>query len=194
LDPTERADDTELIRRAQRGEESAFRGLVERWYARIYRWAIGATGDADDADDVTQQVLVRLHLGLSRDRGDARFSTWLFQVTRNAARDLSRRRRRREHVLARLSAETPPAELGQDPVEELEIQEAVAVARTALASLPGRQREVFDLVELQGYGAAEAAHLLGLSAGTVRAHLFRARRAVRTAVIATHPAFQEDRS
>ncbi len=176
--------DEELIARAQRGDPTAFRGLVDRWYARVYRWAVGHTGDPDDADDVTQQVLVRLHLGLGRFRGGARFSTWLYQVTRNAARDVHRRHARRLRAMDRMRqlADAPAA--AADPAAEVERRETVDAARAALARLPGRQREVFDLVELQGYEAHEAASLLGVSAATARTHLFRARRAVRAAMLA----------
>jgi RNA polymerase sigma-70 factor (ECF subfamily) len=186
VEAAEQTRDDELIARAQRGDSDAFRELVDRWYARIYRWALGHTGDPDDADDVTQQVLVRLHLRLGRFRGAARFSTWLYQVTRNAARDAHRRRTRRLRAIDRMQrladapAPTPPT----DPAVEVERRETVAAARAALMRLPERQREVFDLVELQGYEAQEAASLLGVSAATARTHLFRARRAVRAAMLA----------
>jgi RNA polymerase sigma-70 factor (ECF subfamily) len=182
----EQARDEELITRAQRGDPAAFRDLVDRWHPRIYRWAIGHIGDPDDADDVTQQVLVRLHLRLGRFRGTARFSTWLYQVTRNAARDAHRRHARRVRALERMQrlADVPAPALPADPAADVERQETLDAARAALARLPDRQREVFDLVELQGYGAHEAASLVGVSAATARTHLFRARRAVRAAMLA----------
>ena len=184
MDPAEPIRDEELIARAQRGDPAAFRELVDRWYARIYRWAVGHVGDFDDADDVTQQVLVRLHLGLGRFRGGARFSTWLYQVTRNAALDIHRRQARRARAMERMQrlADAPAEAAG--PVADVEQREMLDAARAALARLPGRQREVFDLVELQGYEAHEAAGLLGVSAATARTHLFRARRAVRAAMLA----------
>jgi RNA polymerase sigma-70 factor (ECF subfamily) len=182
VDPTEQARDEELIARAQRGDAVAFRGLVERWHVTIHRWALAHLGDPDEADDVTQQVLVRLHLRLHRFRGAARFSTWLYQVTRNAARDAHRRRSRRARTMDRLERlADPPA--AADPLADVERREVIDAARAALARLPERQREVFDLVDLQGYAAHEAAGLLGVSAATARTHLFRARRAVRAAML-----------
>jgi RNA polymerase sigma-70 factor (ECF subfamily) len=76
---------------------------------------------------------------------------------------------------------------------DLDWRETLATARRALAGLPLRQREVFDLVDLQGHAPHEAAAMLGLSHGTVRAHLFRARRAVRAAILALDPALLESR-
>ena len=98
MDPAEQNRDEELIARAQRGDAAAFRGLVERWQVTIHRWAVAHLGDPDEADDVTQQVLVRLHLRLHRFRGAARFSTtpckckWM----RSAEHQVSRHNRSRE--------------------------------------------------------------------------------------------------
>ena len=189
----EQPTDADLVRRARSGDEQAFAALVTRWHARIHRWAFAWVADADEADDVTQQVLVRLHLQLSRFRGQAAFSTWAYQITRNAARDAFRRRRRRARALERLQAMGPADEAGPDPTVAFEQRDAAAAARAALAGLPPRQREVFDLVDLQGHAPHEAAAVLGLSDGTVRAHLFRARRAVRAAVLALDPALAEGR-
>jgi RNA polymerase sigma factor (sigma-70 family) len=70
--------------------------------------------------------------------------------------------------------------------------EAVEVARAFFSELPERQREVFDLVELQGYTATEAAEMLVMSPSTVRVHLLRARRTLRTRIMEQHPALAED--
>lgn len=183
MPPAEQATDAELVARARTGEEEAFTALVERWHARIHRWAFAWVADADEADDVTQQALVRLHLGLAGFRERSAFSTWAYRITRNAARDVLRSRRRRVRALdrwRRMAATDDPA---PDAGDELDRRETLAAARSALARLPQRQREVFDLVDLQGHAPHEAAAVLGLSDGTVRAHLFRARRAVRAAML-----------
>jgi RNA polymerase sigma-70 factor (ECF subfamily) len=182
LHADQRPPDAELLQRARGGDDAAFTDLVTRWYPRIHRWALGQTDDADTAEDVAQQVLIRLHVHLGRFRGDSKLSTWLFQVTRNAARDAFRRRRRRERMIER--AVTADPTVASDEVERSEL---MGLARDALARLPERQRTVLDLVDLQGYAATEAATLLGLSPGTVRAHLFRARRALRSAILGIAP-------
>ncbi len=185
LPPDDRPPDADLLLRARTGDEAAFTELVARWYPRIHRWALGQTDDPDSAEDIAQQVLIRFHLHLGGFRGNSRLSTWLFQVTRNAARDALRRRRRREGMMERFHSAVPA--VPAVPTDAAERGELMALARQALAGLPARQRTVFDLVDLQGYAAAEAATLLGLSAGTVRAHLFRARRALRAAVLRLAP-------
>lgn len=182
-----------LVARVQAGDTAAFADLVERCYRRIHRWALGWTGDPDDAEDVTQEVLVRLHHHLSRYRGQARFTTWLYQITRNAAIDHERRRQRRvraaqRHLLLEESARaaTPGPDAG------IERAELLVAVRAAFKDLPPRQREVFDLVDLQGYAAVEAAEMLDMKPVTARAHLFRARRSVRRAVLERHPYLTEE--
>jgi RNA polymerase sigma-70 factor (ECF subfamily) len=178
----------DVLRRAQAGDDEAFTRLVETWHPRVFRWACGMLDDPDDADDVAQRVLMRLYTHLSRFRGGARFSTWLYQITRNAARDAMRRRGRRLRALERLhvldhdAVPEPAAEPG-DP--------AVVAARAALARLPERQRAVFDLVELQGYAPQEAAALIGIAPATVRVHLLRARRTLRQIVLTSAPPASE---
>jgi RNA polymerase sigma-70 factor (ECF subfamily) len=183
--------DAELIRRAQEGDDEAFTALALAWHPRVFRWACGLLDDADDADDVAQQVLVRLYAHLGRFRGLARFSTWLYQITRNAARDARRRHGRRARAVERMLTFDPPPSLSApgDGIAEGDVAER---ARAALADLPERQRAVFDLVELQGYAPQEAAALLGISPATARTHLLRARRALRTALLAAVPNLQED--
>jgi len=157
--------DAELIRRAQEGDDEAFTALAIAWHPRVFRWACGLLDDRDDADDVAQQVLVRLYAHLGRFRGLARFSTWLYQITSNAVRDAQRRRGRRARALERMLTFDPPATV-TIPGDGLAERDMADRAHAALADLPERQRVVFDLVELQGYGPQEAAALLGISPPT----------------------------
>ena len=183
--------DAELIRRAQEGDEEAFTALAMSWHPRVFRWACGLLDDPDDADDVAQQVLVRLYTHLGRFRGLARFSTWLYQITLNAARDARRQRVRRTRVVERMATINPRPVTTTDPGDRMAEGDVMDRAHAALAALPARQRAVFDLVELQGYGPQEAAALLGISPPTARTHLLRARRALRTALLAAVPTLQE---
>jgi RNA polymerase sigma-70 factor (ECF subfamily) len=138
------------------------------------------TGDADDAEDVTQEVLVRLHLGLRRFRGESKFETWLFTLTRNAAADF-RSKQNRPHRLAARMRELGGSDdgLASDPTELLEASLIGDQVRAFLAKLSERQRTVLDLVDLQGYPTAEVAEMLGMRPVTVRTHLMRARRVLR---------------
>ncbi len=181
-----------LVRGAQAGDEAAFERLVRRFYEQIYRWALARTGDRDDADDVTQEVLVRLHRHLPSFDGRSAFSTWLYQVTRSAAADLFRKRARRERLTLKLVREARPE--SHDPRGDEEVTDerrASDLVRVFLEELSDRQREVFDLVDLQGFGPVEVSVMLGMEPVTVRSHLFRARKAIRRRILENCPELVE---
>ncbi len=186
------SSDDLLIRRAQRGEQEAFDDLIRQNYRLIHRWALVKTGDADDAEDVTQRVLIQIFRKLGTYRGRSSFSSWLYKITSNAAGELHRRRGAGERAVAKW--EEKQEQEGAEPtvLGRIAGSEAAAVARAFFSELPERQREVFDLVELQGYTAAEAAEMLVMSASTVRVHLLRARRTLRARIMEQHPALAED--
>jgi RNA polymerase sigma-70 factor (ECF subfamily) len=181
-----------LVRGAQAGDEAAFERLVRRHYAQIHRWALARTGDRDDADDVTQEVLMRLHRYLSSFDGRSRFTTWLYQVTSSAAADLQRKSVRRARLAVRLEREAAPASHdpreGHDAADEKRVS---GLVRTFLHELSERQREIFDLCDLQGFGPAEVSAMLELEPVTVRSHLFRARKAIREKILESSPELVE---
>jgi len=151
------------------------------------------TGDPADAEDVTQDVLIRLHGSLGRYAGRSRFTTWLYQVTRNEALDLGRRLRSRLRLAARVGQElavdtTAP----DDPVERVHAARVAELARLLLRGLPRRQREVFHLADLEGCTPAEIAERLDMSAVTARVHLLHARRALRAGILEHWPEMAEE--
>jgi RNA polymerase sigma-70 factor, ECF subfamily len=186
-------DDLEpLVRRAQSGDEQAFGGLVDRCRPLVYRWALVRTGDADDADDVTQSVLVRLSTHLDRYDGRSRFTTWLYRVTANAAGGwfrLGGARRRADEAFHTSAGDGDhdPA----DPLERIHARDMATVARSFFTDLPARQREIFDLADLQGFTPAEVSDMLRMNPATVRVHLLRARRALRQRMLERFPALRE---
>jgi RNA polymerase sigma-70 factor (ECF subfamily) len=166
---------------AAAGDELAFAQLVRAVRPQLYRWALVQAVDPDDAEDITQDALLRLHRSLAGFRFGARVSTWLYTLVRSAAADWRRaakRRLARQHSYATSQPASAP-DPGSAGVSDL-----LRLVREQLGVLPARQREVFDLAELQGRPTAEVGELLGLSESTVRVHLLRARRAIRARVFA----------
>jgi RNA polymerase sigma-70 factor (ECF subfamily) len=181
-----------LIRDAQAGDEAAFERLVRRHYEQIYRWALARTGDRDDADDVAQEVLVRLHRHIGGFDGRSQFSTWLYQVTRSAAADLHRKQARRDRLALKAKRESPPA--SHDPRGEEDTadkERASDLVRAFLGNLSERQREIFDLVDLQGFSTVEVSAMLQMQPVTVRSHLFRARKTIRKRILESCPELVE---
>lgn len=182
-----------LIRQARGGDPAAFERLAGAYRDRMYRWALVRTGDEDDAEDATQEALVRLHRGLGKFDGRSRFETWLYAVVRSAAADVRRSKgktlRLRERFVARRAGEA--AAEPHPVVDGLESQRIESLVRVFLDSLPARQREAMDLVDLQGVEQVEAATRLGVSPATLRTHLFRARRTIRARLLAVEPGIKE---
>ena len=164
------------------GDADALRTLVRHAAPRVRRWALVQTGDSDLADDVTQEVLIHMAASLDSLRRPERIEAWLYRATRNAAVDLFRRSRR--HAEAEpLDAENLVS-AAPGPEEAHAGTEINRLLLSAFRELPRRQREVFDLVELQGMTAAQAAELLGIRPATIRVNLFKARATLRRRLIA----------
>lgn len=178
----------DLVPRAQQGDAAALDRLLRGCRDTVYRWALVQTGDAADADDVTQEVLIRLHTSLNRYAGRSRFTTWLYQVTRNEASNLRRRLRSRLRLVEAATQEAMvDTTVTDEPLERVHAAKIAALAHALLHKLPRRQREVFHLADLEGCSMAEIAERLGMSPVTARVHLFHARRSLRSQILERWP-------
>lgn len=167
-------DDTRLAAQAAEGDRAAFARLVERHYDRIHALAWKFLGNAQDAEDLAQEVCMTLGRRISGFRGEARFSTWLYQVVLNAARDAMRRNASRARATAGF------AEV--DAMRRAEAEEAGFKARwlrEAIASLKEDLRETAVLVLDEGLPHAHAAEILGVAESTVSWRLMEVRRALK---------------
>jgi RNA polymerase sigma-70 factor (ECF subfamily) len=182
-----------LLARARAGDQEALRALVEHAYPLVQRWSLVHLGDPADADDLTQDVLVRMLEKLDTFGGRSEFGTWLYAMTKNAATDRVRGTARRERLTghARAYDALLPAPT-QDPSRLAERSELRRLLEAFFHELPDRQREVFDLVELEGLSSSEAAARMGLEPVSVRAHLFKARRTLRALILEARPELVED--
>ena len=179
----------EFVARAQSGDAAALEALLSACRPAVRRWTGVLVSDRDDAEDVTQEVLIRVAVRLRRFAGRARFTTWLYQVTRNTALSLRRRLAARLRLLeAWRHGETAPA----SETTAVEQADLGAVLEQLFNALPLRQREILYLVDIEGFDAGEVATRLGLRRTTVRAHLFRARHAVRAQILEHHPEIAEE--
>lgn len=170
------------------GDAAARDELLGRCRDTVYRWALVQTGDAADAEDVAQEVLIRLHRSLHRFGGRSAFTTWLYRVTRNQALSLRRRIRGRLRLVRAAAVEAMVDDaMPADPLHRLHAAAVAALADTLLRQLPRRQREVLHLADLEGCDLGEIARRLGVSPSTVRVHLFHARRALRARILERWP-------
>jgi RNA polymerase sigma-70 factor (ECF subfamily) len=195
LDRADRSDDRSrslaaLIPAAAYGDVAAFEQLVGALQPHVYRWALTFARDADDADEITQDTFVRVHRNLGQFRGESALEAWVYGITRRVALQRKRKSDRRKW----LSESVIPGldnVYNTDPGGRVDRQRIAGYIRHFFTELPPRQREVFDLVDLQGHEPAEVAEMLGLKQATLRASLFKARASIRANIIAAHPAAGE---
>jgi RNA polymerase sigma-70 factor (ECF subfamily) len=177
------------MQRLAAGEERALDGLMERHAAGVTQFLFRMLGNADEAEDLAQEAFVRVFQHRGRFRPGARFSTWLYTIAANLARN--RMRWRSRHPTASLDAPAASGEgsLGQvlshagpTPAQRLESEERVAAVRGAVAGLPEDLREALVLCEWEDLSVAEAASVLGATPKAVESRLYRARKQLREAL------------
>jgi RNA polymerase sigma-70 factor (ECF subfamily) len=179
-----------LVGRAKQGSAVAFAELVARVRSRIRWWADRVIHDDDEADDIAQQVLLKLHVSIREFEGRSRFTTWLYRMTVNTALNHRRIKRRREQLLRDASnaaaLEAPAREAREETGRVAELLSACA------SELSGRERDVFEMADLKGMSANEIATALGVQPVSVRAALSRARRRIRLRILELHPHLLEE--
>src|SRR5688500_3855358 len=184
-------DGKSLMARARRGDPEAFTSFVEQYQPLVYRWSIGLIYDRDEAEDVMQEVFVLAYRKMGSFREEGTIEGWLYRITSRIA-GKHRRKQKRRSLLGELPAARPSREVyTTDPGGRVDSEQALALIRESAAALSQRQREVIDLVDLQGFSNVEAGEMLALKPVSVRANLFKARASVRRAILSLHPRFPE---
>lgn len=165
--------ETTDAQRAAGGDHDAFERLYRGHVGRIHALARRMVGD-DVAEDLTQEVFIRAWQKLSTFRGDAKFGTWLHRLAVNHL--LSRRETERKRDARTLAGEgmwdTMAAPVRRSPGAAMDLE-------AAMARLPGGAREVFVLFDVEGYSHEEVAEVMGISTGTSKSQLHRARMLLR---------------
>lgn len=173
--PLGHLDEADCIARAQRGELAAFSELVARHQDRIYRFLLRMTRSQEDARDMTQDTFLNAYQALPRWRADARLSTWLFRIARNQALDWLRRAKHAEFValddtqIEHLPATTPT------PEASLQARQGIKALEAALARLSVEHREILLLRDIEEMPYDDIATVLGITLGTVKSRIARAR-------------------
>ena len=171
--------DEELVTACLGGENAAFDELVGRWNPRIRGAIYRMLGSYDEARDLSQETFLKAYRALPGFKGEARFSSWLYQIAMNLCRDRLRRGRGRFTVgLEAVDAEAArlPGSQATDTLVERDVRRRVA---EAVAELAAEHREVLVLKEYEGLTFAEIAEVTGLPLSTVKTRLYRALGALR---------------
>lgn len=172
-----------LMERIGAGDHEAFRCLVERHQNAVIGTVAKMLGNPSEAEDIAQQVFLRIWKNARRYRPDAKFTTYLFTITRNLVFNETRRRSRKKEVSAdereENSHQTLEASPDRQPDAELLQAELQTAVDEAIASLPETQRMAVVLRRYEQLSYDEIAEVLGLSVSAVKSLLFRARTALR---------------
>jgi RNA polymerase sigma-70 factor (ECF subfamily) len=179
------AVDADLISRAAGGDPSAFQSLVERHRSMVYRVAFQFAGNHHDAEDIAQEVFIKVYRSLDRFRQDAQLSSWMYRIVMNACID--HRRRHAPAGAAPFGEEaeqkmlnTPEGTPG--PEDRAYAGELGQVLESEIGRLPKGQRIVFVMRHHQGMKLCEIADALGLAEGTVKRQLHAAVHRLRQAL------------
>ena len=167
-----------VLRKAQRGDERAFTLIVRAYEGPVYNYVLRLVGDRSQAEDLTQEVFLRVFQGLPKFSLRSKFTTWLFQVTKNRVLDELRANERRPRLTVALD-DIPPLEVIDAPVEQVEVMDAVW---RSVGELNVDLKMALLLRDVVGLSYTEIADSLEITLATVKWRIYRAREDVQIAL------------
>jgi RNA polymerase sigma-70 factor, ECF subfamily len=182
---TESLSDIELIRLVQQGQKSAFDLLVRRYQQKVFHLVMRYVRDTMEAEDVTQEAMIKAYRALPGFRGDSAFYTWLYRIAINTAKNrlTSAKRKKLERLPENEEGDVASfidARLrDEDSPERLLLSEEIhSTVEAAMQDLPEELRSAIVMRELDGLSYEEIAQAMDCPVGTVRSRIFRAREAI----------------
>jgi RNA polymerase sigma factor (sigma-70 family) len=174
-----------LIERLKKGEESAFKEIVDSSQGLVYNTALGIVQNPEDAEDVTQEVFVQLYESIHSFKGESKLSTWLYRITVSKAMDHLRKKKRKKRFAFVQSLFGANEELVHDPPDfvhpgvSLDNKEKAAELFKAIDLLPDKQKIAFTLNRIEGLSYQEISEVMKLTVASVESLLHRARKNLR---------------
>ena len=173
----------QVIQKILAGDSSAFAQIVDAHEKNVYNLALRTLQNPEDAQDITQEVFLKVYSELGSFRGDSRLSVWLYRVTYNMCIDLLRKQKRRPTVSLTYETEGGEEEMEfpdtrYTPESELERKELQIAVQDALAQLSEEHRRILLMREFADFSYTEIAQQLGIQEGTVKSRIARARERV----------------
>ena len=167
-----------VLRKAQRGDERAFTLIVRAYETPVYNYVMRLVGDRALAEDLTQEVFLRVFQGLPKFSLRSKFTTWLFQVTKNRVLDELRANERRPRLSVALE-DVPPLEVVDTPLESIEAMDAVW---RSVGNLTADLKMALLLRDVVGLSYTEIADSLEITLATVKWRIYKAREEVQLAL------------
>ncbi len=181
-------DDRDVVRQAVKGNREAFDILVEKYYKKIYNLAYRFVGDAEEANDLAQEIFTAAYQNLKKFRGDAKFSTWLFQIATNRGKNRFKYLKRRGYFAGRGQQESDDErdssqraipDYSTNPETLLAGKQIQKIVQDAIDDLDPDHKEIVILRDIEGFSYDEIAQMLNLPEGTTKSRLHRARMVVK---------------
>ena len=171
----------ELIEQLKKGDEQAFTKLVDEWQDMVYNTALGIVQNADDADDIAQEVFIQVYQSVSSFKGESKFSTWLYRITVSKALDHEKKKKRKKRFGfvqglfgGHEEDQLHPVDFNH-PGVELEKKERANELFNALKQIPDKQRIAFTLHKLEGQSYLEVAEIMNTTLYAVESMMSRAK-------------------
>ena len=171
----------DLVNQLQQGDESAFVKLVDEWQHMVYNTVLGIVQNADDADDITQEVFIQVYQSVSSFKGESKFSTWLYRIAVSKALDFEKKRKRKKRFGFMQSLFSLGDEEQNQVVEfehpgvQMEKKERANELFKALKNIPDKQRIAFTLHKLEGQSYQEVAEIMNTTLYAVESLMGRAK-------------------
>lgn len=173
------------IRRAQQGDARAFETLMGAYEKKIYGLCLRMMGNSHDGEDAAQEAIIRIWQKMPQYREQSSFGTWAYRVAASCCMDAIRKRRTQPSLEEMGADGFEPRDESPTPHEEVEKGEREAAVQKAVSSVPEAMRAVFLLRDVHGRSVEETARILGISEGTVKSRLSRARLKIAAALRAS---------
>jgi RNA polymerase sigma factor (sigma-70 family) len=177
-------NETDLIEQLKQGNETAFKTIVEQWKDMVYNTILGIVQNETEAEDLAQDVFIKVFEKISTFKGDSKFSTWLYRIATTTALDhlRSKKRKKRFGFLQSLGGGNDEKETIPDfhhPGVSLDNKERAAVLFKAIESLPENQKAAYTLHKLEGLSYRDVSEVLNTTVSAVESLMSRANQNLR---------------
>ena len=177
-------NETELIERLKHGDETAFKDIVEQWQDMVYNTILGIVQNETEAEDLAQDVFIKVFEKIGTFKGDSKFSTWLYRIATTTALDhlRSRKRKKRSGFLQAITGASEEKEQIPDfhhPGVSLDNKERAAVLFKAIETLPESQKAAYTLHKLEGLSYRDVSEVLNTTVSAVESLMSRANQNLR---------------
>jgi RNA polymerase sigma-70 factor (ECF subfamily) len=174
-------DERLLVNQLKQGDETAFKTIVDTWQDMVYNTALGIVQNAEDAEDIAQEVFVQVYQSINSFKGDSKFSTWLYRITITKSLDHERRKKRKKRFAFVKSLFGEESEVVIHPPDfnhpgiVLDKKEDAAALFAAISELPENQRIAFTLHKVEGLSYQEVSEVMKTTISSVESLMHRAR-------------------